>query len=100
MVQLAIGDTMTQPTSTPTSIEEAIRRDLPGWKLATPSEVRKTPSSAAAGLSVKRVGDLEQLRAKFLRNEEPVQTILVESPDGRHLKVADVRNGKVSIVQG
>lgn len=103
-------------------VEAAVRRDLPGWKLSTaPVSHKKPPTSVADGLSVKRVGDLEQLRKKFLGNHSAAQdaadkaqgqtsrasaqrakvsTVLVEPVDGGTKKIADVVNGHVKIVQG
>lgn len=102
--------------------EEAVRRDLPGWKLSeTGVQHKKAATGVADGLSVKRVGDLEQLRKKFLesgmadagvapsvgvRAFRPasaavrVSTVLVEPVDGGNRKLADVVNGHATIVQG
>jgi hypothetical protein len=105
-------------------VEEAIRRELPGWKLSNARPTQKKPASGVAdGLSVKRVGDFEQLRKKFLGKRSGttsgvtdsgnkstggqfaaprgrVKTVLLEPVGGGTPKVADVVNGHVTIVQG
>jgi hypothetical protein len=103
-------------------VEEAVRRDLPGWKLSNARPTHKRPATGVAdGLSVKRVGDFEQLKKKFLGRraasgdgadrtasarpqpsapQSNVRTVLVEPVNGGAPKIADVVNGHVTIVQG
>lgn len=83
-------------TSTPDEdreeIERIVRRDLPGWKLSAPES-----GSKKRAVATHRVGDLDQLKKKL---NTPRKTILVQSPDGKTVKAADVVNGVVTIVQG
>ena len=108
------------PESQRRLVEEAVQRDLPGWKVSdAQTQHKRAAAGAIDGLSVKRVGDLEQLRKKFLGGSDSgaaekgrttdtssastgsaVRTVVVESLDGRTKKVADVINGRATIVQG
>lgn len=99
-------------------VEQMVRKHLPGWKLSE-DQIISSPASLADGAAVKRVGDIDALRKKFLGASggalDPLaapsdaagvdiarrtRTVRVEPEGGGPAKVADIVDGRVTIVQG
>ena len=97
-------------------VDHVVRSTLPGWKLSAVIQ-RKRFSTVTDGVIMKRVGDLEQLRKKYLGTSNTLnaqdqtlpahdtakrrsRTVRVEPESGGPAKVADLVAGKVTIVQG
>jgi len=108
--------------------QAAISKDLPGWKLSenqssqSSQSTKKAATASPQELSVKKVGDLEQLKKKFLGkntgtqdpentasssshthqspSQNSVLTVMIEPVNGGMPKVADIVNGRATIVQG
>ena len=96
-----------------------VARQLPGYKLASPHTVVAPgfdSSDTVANMRSEKGPSIEQLRQKFLRDhaadaaavarntlgsvDNTVATVLVQPKDGGPAKTADIRNGKIAIVQG
>lgn len=89
-----------------------VKAQMPGWQIA------KGTVAVASGFRMSDMKSqtgptIEQLRRKFLGPQdagadapkladvdESIQTIRVRPRDGGPAKTADIRNGKISIVQG
>lgn len=78
-------------------IQEIIARDLPGWQLSAQTSAPGRAAPAGGRAHIKQVGDLDQLRKKYLSSK---QTVLVQPPGGSSPKTADIINGRATIVQG
>ena len=88
--------------------------EMPGWKLA--SDVGTMAPSVEDGMKSERGPSLAQLRRKFLGDDAAdapddagdmlgeldtsVETVRIQPRKGGPAKTADIKNGKVSIVQG
>lgn len=99
------------------AIARAIANDLPGWDLVRKSNISDEAASQAVK-SAQEGATIGDLRRKFLRIDTDAQsdgdygpehfgtfepkrtTVLVEPKEGGPSKVADVKNGKATIVQG
>ena len=82
-----------------------IARDLPGWTLAPPKEhiarpanpnIRPGPSLAQLA---KKAG-LPEPKLAWMNNQPSVESFRVMPAGGGASKVAELRNGRVQIVQG
>ena len=99
-------------------VRVAIKRDLPDWRLSA-SQGHSDASDAAASSVSQRVAGVTELKNKFLgkgtvvrkgvkltlsaddaTRERRVVTVRVEPKSGGPAKVADFRNGRMTIVQG
>jgi len=99
-------------------VKDAIKRDLPDWKLSA-SQGHVDASDAAVSSVSQRVAGVNELKKKFLgkstvarkgvkavsgsdnaTQEKRVVTVRVVPKSGGPAKVADFRNGKMTIVQG
>ena len=96
-----------------------VARQLPGYRLASPHAVVAPgfdSSDTVANMRSEKGPSIEQLRRKFLRDDavdaavgvgnalgsvdKAVATVLVQPKGGGPAKTADIRNGKIAIVQG
>ena len=99
------------------AIAQAIAKDLPGFKLAEQSPVAHDAASAALEAECAEHGpSIQQLRRKFLGDsadstesaapddygafESNRVSVRVEPKKGGPTKTADIKGGKVKIVQG
>lgn len=92
-----------------------VAKQLPGWKLVS-GAVRGGPSKEDNAMQDEQGPSLAQLRRKFLganladgiadnvpvlgTADKSVQTVQVQNKRGGAIKTADIKNGKVQIVQG
>lgn len=89
-----------------------IRAQMPGWQIAK-GTVAATGFLKANDMKTDKGPSIDQLRRKFLGTQdagaerptiadvnEGVQTVRIRPKDGGPAKTADIRDGKISIVQG
>lgn len=82
-----------------------IARDLPGWTLAPPQErsVRSTNPNIRPGPTLealaKKAG-LSKPKWNWMNNKSTVENFRVVPTNGGGTKMAELRNGRVQIVQG
>src|SRR5262245_31873857 len=98
------------------SLEQAVRNQMPGWKLAAGESDRDAMSAGTTGPRAEPGVDLQTLRRKFLGaaaaevapasdaaaggTSEPVEVFRIEPKEGGPSRVAERRNGKITIVSG
>ncbi|NPC56923.1 hypothetical protein [Caenimonas soli] len=105
-------------------VQVALSRDLPDWKVSASQGHQDESDTAAANVS-QRVAGIDELKKKFLgkrtfvrganlrqppadgtvvvdapKKKKGVVTVRIEPKTGGAAKVADFRNGKITIVQG
>lgn len=89
-----------------------VKEQMPGWQIAK-GTVSVAGSFRMSDMKSETGPTIEQLRRKFLGHQDAgidapalgevdqsVQTVRVRPRDGGPAKTADIRNGKISIVQG
>lgn len=105
-------------TNTPSldadAIAKAVTEQLPGWRLSRTQAVAEDVSLAAAG-KLTPGPTIAELRRKFLGGSSDsadsaeeshaptatrIKSVLIEPEDGGPSKVADLIEGKLTIVQG
>ena len=98
------------------AIAQAIAKDLPGFKLAQPAPVAHDAAGALEAECEEHGPSIQQLRKKFLGDsadaaesaapddygafESNRVSVRVEPKKGGPTKTADIKGGKVKIVQG
>lgn len=89
-----------------------VAREMPGWQIDHNPET-EAPSAEDSSMKSETGPTIAALRRKFLGEadaaadvsdligvDEKVRTVRIKPKDGGPAKVADIRNGKISIVQG
>jgi|GEM_PF-2860890 len=98
------------------SSTEVIAEQMPGWKLAPQTKLRSPGLFHEGDMKIETGPSIAQLRRKFLGGEADsdavdessmfaavnrrVQTVQIEPKSGGPAKTADIRGGKITIVQG
>jgi hypothetical protein len=100
------------------SSSEVVAEQMPGWKLAPTMRLRSPSYMTEGDMKIETGPSIAQLRRKFLSDgasdgaltaddssilanvNRRVKTVQVEPKSGGPAKTADIRGGKITIVQG
>jgi hypothetical protein len=103
-------------SATDLSVDEIVEREMPGWRVVNVRQTARIPIADSGTMKSQKGPSIAQLKRKFLGDgardaagdqdagfapvNDKVKTVRIEPKAGGPSKTADIRKGKINIVQG